>query len=79
MKKTNMKNVLSAIVLCMIMVGCKPDAILPTHTLEVDSNQMSTVPGVLVEQPYGIMTLSFSDEEDESVIQNLRLVYYTIL
>ena len=77
MKKTNMKNVLSAIVLCMIMVSCKPDAILPTHTLEVDSNQMSTVPGVLVEQPYGIMTLSFSDEEDASVIQRLRLVDYT--
>ncbi|MCQ2325014.1 MAG: metallophosphoesterase [Paludibacteraceae bacterium] len=72
-----MKKGLLAILLGLMMVGCKPPVIFPTYTLEVDDEQMSTVPGVLVEQPYGVITLSFSDEIDESVLQNLRLVDYT--
>lgn len=72
-----MKKGLLAILLGLMMVGCKPPVIFPTYTLEVDDEQMSTVAGVLVEQPYGVITLSFSDEIDESVLQNLRLVDYT--
>lgn len=72
-----MKKGLLAIVLGLMMVGCKPPVIFPTYTLMVDKDQMSTVSGVLVEQPYGVITLSFSDEIDESVLQNLRLVDYT--
>lgn len=71
------KNGLLALVVSMMLVGCDPAILLPEHTLLVDSEQMSTAPGVLVEQPYGVITLSFSDEADESVIQNLRLVDYT--
>ena len=72
-----MKKGLLAISLGLMMVSCQPPVIFPTYTLEVNEDQMSTVPGVLVEQPYGVITLSFSDEIDESVIQNLRLVDYT--
>ena len=72
-----MKKELLAIVLGLILVSCDPSVVLPDHTLLVDSEQMSTASGVLVEQPYGVITLSFSDEIDESVLQNLRLVDYT--
>lgn len=72
-----MKKGLLAISLGLMMVSCQPPVIFPTYTLEVNEDQMSTIPGVLVEQPYGVITLSFSDEIDESVIQNLRLVDYT--
>ncbi|MCQ2334191.1 MAG: metallophosphoesterase [Paludibacteraceae bacterium] len=71
-----MKKGLFAI-LGMIMVSCDPSVLLPTHTLMVDEEQMSTVSGVLVEQPYDVIELSFSDNVDESVLQHLRLVDYT--
>lgn len=71
-----MKKGLFAI-LGMIMVSCDPSVLLPTHTLMVNEEQMSTVSGVLVEQPYDVIELSFSDNVDESVLQHLRLVDYT--
>lgn len=77
MQKASTRIGLLAIVVSMMMVGCDPADLLPTHTLLVDSEQMSTVHGVLVEQPYGVIELSFSDEVDESVLQHLRLVDYT--
>ncbi len=72
-----MKKGLLAISLGLMMVSCDPSVLLPTHTLMVDKEQMSTAPGVLVEQPYGVITLSFSDKADASVIRHLRLVDYT--
>ncbi len=74
-----MKKIIFALlaIAAIAMTSCKPPVIFPTYTLEVNEDQMSTVSGVLVEQPYGVITLSFSDKIDASVIQNLRLVDYT--
>ena len=74
MQKASTRIGLLAIVVSMMMVGCDPADLLPTHTLLVDSEQMSTVHGVLVEQPYGVVKLEFSDEVDESILEHLRLV-----
>ena len=67
----------SVILLCAMMVSCDPADIFPPHTLMVDKEQMSTALGVLAEQPYGKVALTFSDKVDKSVIQNLRLIDYS--
>lgn len=80
MKQANKRKVLAVIVLGIViiaMMGCDPAVILPEHTLLVDKEQMSTVAGVLVEQPYGVVKLEFSDEVDESILEHLRLVDYS--
>ena len=74
-----MKNLKSILffALSFLLVGCDPAILLPSDTLLVDDEQMSTSDGVLVEQPYGVITLNFSDEIDKNIIRNLRLVDYT--